>query len=114
MLSNISSSLNAASAMSFAFNSIIFSLLLGNWLLLKSLSFSHWSFFIKSFGKEPELTPILKATPLEIAFFTTAITFSLLPILPGLILIFATFPSIQIRARWWLKWISATRGIDVK
>src|ERR1041384_1285958 len=65
----------------------------------------------RCFGSEPELTPIRIGTPFSFALTATSATFSRPPMLPGLRRMQWAPASIALRARVWLKWMSAITGI---
>ena len=65
-----------------------------------------------SSSSDPEFTPILIGMPRALAAPRTSWILSRLPMFPGLRRTFATPASMAFRANTWLKWMSATTGID--
>src|SRR4051794_21763426 len=62
-------------------------------------------------GSEPEFTPMRMGTPASLALAATSATLSGPPMLPGLSRMQWAPASIDLRARVWLKWMSAITGI---
>ena len=67
----------------------------------------------RSFSRDPEFTPIRIGIPRSCAARATASTRARAPMFPGLIRSLSTPRAIASNASRWLKWMSATKGMEI-